>query len=97
MDDMRLKFMGASKSDAFPNVPKEQLQDMEQRLNAVYKDEPNVYRRLDFTEHKFRIILYFILCEERLKSWTAPYGTREAVQVLLEDYTVRERQEMLFF
>lgn len=87
MDSVRQKFQTLSKTMQ-SQVPAEQLADVEQRINKVNQDEPDIYRKLEFFELKSRIQSYFVVCERKLKFWTEKFGKQEEVAELLADYTV---------
>ena len=90
---MRNKFQQMKLVSA-QNVPKEQLADMDQRMNVIYQREPEVYRKLEYLELRHRILVYFLLTERRLRLWTDKFGTATEVEDMNTDYQVTLRRLM---
>ena len=77
-------------------VPREQLESIEIRLQAIGPKAEMRAVKLKFLEHKCCIVAFMTLTESKLKNWTIKYGSEEKVKQIMNHYRTFVSKNKIF-
>ena len=77
-------------------VPREQLESIEIRLQGIGPKAEMRAVKLKFLEHKCCIVAFMTLTESKLKNWTIKYGSEEKVKQIMNHYRTFVSKNKIF-
>lgn len=77
-------------------IPREQLESIEIRLQAIGPKAEMRAVKLKFLEHKCCIVAFMTLTESKLKNWTIKYGSEEKVKQIMNHYRTFVSKNKIF-
>ena len=77
-------------------IPREQLESIETRLQGIGPKAEMRAVKLKFLEHKCCIVAFLVLTESKLKNWTIKYGSEEKVKQIMSHYRTFVSKNKIF-
>ena len=83
-------------SNLVHQVPKEQLESIDIRLQGIAPKAEMRAVKLKFLEHKCCIVAFLALTESKLKNWTIKYGSEDKVKQIMNHYKTFVSKNKIF-
>eukprot|EP00091_Calanus_sinicus_P005588 TRINITY_DN16033_c0_g1_i1.p1 TRINITY_DN16033_c0_g1~~TRINITY_DN16033_c0_g1_i1.p1 ORF type:complete len:202 (+),score=37.57 TRINITY_DN16033_c0_g1_i1:53-658(+) len=77
-------------------IPREQLESIEKRLQGIGPKAEMRAVKLKFLEHKCCIVAFLVLTESKLKNWTIKYGSEDKVKQIMNHYRTFVSKNKIF-